>query len=222
VRRFSRSVLFELDEAIRNLPGATSARNLLLARATEFLDNLAGDPSSDAALKIEVAEGYRRLGHVQGSSFSDNLGRRDAAIQSFRKAVRLGEEALASAPHYAHAGVVLMGAYDDLTSVFANQNDFVQAQPWYEKHRQLLAELDRRYPGDRQVRSSVASSYSARFLPDAAQRRRRRQAGLPQGAGYVRRAGCRRLRFQGSPRPVRFRPEAYGRHSDHGKLARRG
>jgi tetratricopeptide (TPR) repeat protein len=154
-------VLFELDEAIRNLPGATAARNLLLARATEFLDNLANDQAADAALKTEVAEGYRRLGHVQGSSFSDNLGLRDRAIESYRKAVRMGEQAMAQAPREPGAGIVLLGAYDDLTNVYTLKNDLDQADVWYRKHRGLLAEMERRYPGDRKVRASAASSYSA-------------------------------------------------------------
>ena len=156
VQKFSRSVLFELHEAIRDLPGSTPARNLLLDRATEFLDNLAKDSASDAGLQVELAEGYRRLGHVQGSTFSDNIGRRDAAIGSFRKAVRLGEQA----PANADAGIVLLGAYDDLSSALWNNNDRSEADWWYQKHRNLVAVLEARFPNDNKVRSSIASSYS--------------------------------------------------------------
>ena len=161
VRRFSRSVLFELHEAIRNLPGATPARQLLLARATEFLDGLAKDSGSDAALKVELAEGYRRLGHVLGSTFSENLGQRDAAIESFRKAARLGQEALAASANSLDAEIVLLGAYDDLTNALLSKRDLQEAEAWFAKHRNLLTAIEREHPGDTQARDAVASSYSA-------------------------------------------------------------
>jgi tetratricopeptide (TPR) repeat protein len=161
VRRFSRSVLFELDEAIRNLPGATPARNLLLARATEFLDDLARDSGNDVSLKLELAEGYRRLGHVQGSTFSDNLGLRDSAIQSFRKAAALGEQALVAAPKNLDAEILLLGAYDDLTGVHLAKSEVREADAWYAKHRNLLSIMETEHLGDNRARDSVASSYSA-------------------------------------------------------------
>src|SRR5512141_3108461 len=61
VRQFSRSVLFELNDAIRNLPGSTPARELLIRRATELLDNLARNAGEDTGLKLELVEGYQRL-----------------------------------------------------------------------------------------------------------------------------------------------------------------
>jgi eukaryotic-like serine/threonine-protein kinase len=164
VRRFSRSVLFDLHEAIRNLPGATPARNLLLARATEFLDDLAKDPASDAAMKLELAEGFNALGHVQGGSFSENLGRRDAAIESFRKAVRFGQEAWAASPASADAGLVLLDAYDDLTRAFLEKNDWREAEAWHNRYRDLATVMEARYGGDNRVRAAVAASYSARAL----------------------------------------------------------
>jgi non-specific serine/threonine protein kinase/serine/threonine-protein kinase len=161
VRQFSRSVLFELHEAIRNLPGATPARNLLLARATEFLDALATDPGRDAALLTELAEGYRSLGHVQGSSFSDNLGQRDAAIASFQKAARLATQALAASPQDAGAELALLGVYDDLTTAYFVKGDFSQADAYYDRHRDLLARVAQEHPTEQAVMLSAASSYSA-------------------------------------------------------------
>ncbi len=74
VRQFSRSLLFEVHESLRGLPGATEPRRLLLDRAVQFLDGLAADAGDDDQLKLELAEGYRRLGQVQGSNVSENLG----------------------------------------------------------------------------------------------------------------------------------------------------
>jgi non-specific serine/threonine protein kinase/serine/threonine-protein kinase len=164
VRRFSRSLLFELHAAIRNLPGATPARNLLLARATEFLDDLAKDPASDAAMKLELAQGFAALGHVQGGSFSENLGLRDASIESYRKSVRFGEEALAASPASVEAGLILLDTYDDLTRAFLEKNDLPQAEAWYNRSSDLGTAMEARYPGDDRVRAAVAACYSQRAL----------------------------------------------------------
>ena len=160
VRRFSRSVLFELNDAIRNLPNSTPARTLLLTRATEFMDRLAKDSATDIPLKLELAEGYRRLGQVQGSSFSDNIGRPDDAITSFRKAIRLGEQAMAAnAAQYAPV-ILLMGAYDDLTDALAAQGDRSGADQCYRAHLALTVRAEAARNPASELRLAVATSYS--------------------------------------------------------------
>jgi non-specific serine/threonine protein kinase/serine/threonine-protein kinase len=161
VRRFSRALLFELHEAIRNLPGATPARHIVLTRATELLDGLARDAGTDLALKLELAEGYRRLGNVQGGLLSDNLGYQDRALQSFRNAARLGEEVLAAAPGRLEAEIILTGAYDDLTGVYLARGDLKEADRWYERHRALALKIEAAHPKENRARAEVASSYSA-------------------------------------------------------------
>jgi len=47
VRKLSNSLLFELHDAIQNLPGATPARELLVKRALEYLDRLAAEAADD-------------------------------------------------------------------------------------------------------------------------------------------------------------------------------
>jgi non-specific serine/threonine protein kinase/serine/threonine-protein kinase len=160
VRRFSRSVLFELHDAIRNLPNSTPARSLLLTRATEFMDRLAKDSATDIPLKLELAEGYRRLGHVQGSSFSDNIGRPDDAIASFRKAIQLGEQAMAADPAQQTPIILLMGAYDDLTDALAAQGDRPGADQCYRAHLALTERAAAVPRSADTLRIAVATSFS--------------------------------------------------------------
>ena len=164
VRRFSRSVLFELHEAIRSLPGATPARLLLLERATEFLDGLSADAAADDGLKLELAEGYRRLGHLQGGEFSENLGRRDDAIRSFRQAVRLGETVLAGRQQPVEAGLSLLRSYDDLARALLEKHEAGEAELWHRKQAELCGLLEPRSLGEPRVRSAVADDYSARAV----------------------------------------------------------
>jgi non-specific serine/threonine protein kinase/serine/threonine-protein kinase len=159
VREFSRSLLFEVHDSLRTLPGATEPRRLLLARAVQFLDRLASDASNDDPLKLELAEGYRRLGQVQGSALSENLGDVAGAAASFEKAVTLAEDVLSRRPTWLEAANVATGAYDDLASTLLQRGQVDDAESAYERHRALVAQMERRYPTDPAGRASIAASY---------------------------------------------------------------
>jgi non-specific serine/threonine protein kinase/serine/threonine-protein kinase len=59
VRKLANSFLFEFDEAIRNLPGSTPARALVVKRALEYLDGLAAEARGDRSLQLEIASAYQ-------------------------------------------------------------------------------------------------------------------------------------------------------------------
>ena len=74
VRKLANSFLFEFHDAIRDLPGSTAARALVVKRALEYLDGLAKESAGDRALRRELAEAYQQVGDVQGNPFMPNLG----------------------------------------------------------------------------------------------------------------------------------------------------
>lgn len=89
VRALAHSFLFEFHDAIKDLAGATPARELLVKRALEYLDRLAKESTGDPSLQIELVQAYIRLGDVQGSIFSGNRGDTLAARNSYEKAAAL-------------------------------------------------------------------------------------------------------------------------------------
>jgi non-specific serine/threonine protein kinase/serine/threonine-protein kinase len=97
VRRLANSFLFEFEGAIRDLPGSTPARQLVVKKALEYLDALAGEASGDRALQLELATAYQKVGDVQGNPFGANLGDTAGAVASYRKEVAI-REVLAAAP----------------------------------------------------------------------------------------------------------------------------
>jgi serine/threonine-protein kinase len=149
-----------LHESIRQLPGSTASRQLLLDRAVELLDGLARDAGGDIALKLELAEGYRRLGHVQGSSLSENVGNTAAAVSSFEKAARLGEDVLSSRPGLLDATILLSGALDDLAGAELDRGQIEAAERADRRHLEIAERLARDYPGDGRALVSAASSFS--------------------------------------------------------------
>ena len=158
VRQFSRSLLFEIHDALRGLPGATEPRRLLLDRAVQFLDGLAADAASDDALALELAEGYRRLGHVQGSAVSENVGDLKAATRSFEKAAALSEAVLTRGAESIEAIAVATGAYDDLAGILMDQGQADAARRADARRRALVEALDRRHASDPRAQAAIASS----------------------------------------------------------------
>ena len=99
VRKLSDSLIFDIHDAIQDLPGATPARKLLLDRAVEYLDSVAKDSGGDPDLQRELAWGYQRLAVVQGGMTESNLGEIDAALVSDRKALALFEAVAKANPN---------------------------------------------------------------------------------------------------------------------------
>ncbi|HET7755679.1 MAG TPA: protein kinase [Steroidobacteraceae bacterium] len=87
VRKLSDALIFDINDAIRNLPGATPARKVLLDRVVEYLDSVARDAAGDPDLERELAWGYQRLATVQGSTTEASVGDVRAAELSNRKAL---------------------------------------------------------------------------------------------------------------------------------------
>ena len=94
-RRLANSFLFEFHDAIRDLPGSTPARALVVKRALEYLDGLAKESAGDRALRRELADAYQKVGDVQGNPFMPNLGDLKGAVASYGKAIALLEPAVA-------------------------------------------------------------------------------------------------------------------------------
>ena len=156
VRQVAYSVLFELSDAIQQLPGSTAAQALLANRATSFLSSMAQDAGDDTAFHWELAAAYRRLGTLQGLPFSPNIGDAKAAVRSFRSAVYWGERARARDPGNANGQRELAAAYDDL-GVTLEQGD-KEAIPDLEQAIAIDRALMKRYPQRADIANSVALS----------------------------------------------------------------
>ena len=76
----------EIHDQIRDLPGSTPARQLLVKRALEYLDSLAKERGDDPSLVRELAAAYQKVGDVQGNPFQPNLGDIQGGWTSYRKA----------------------------------------------------------------------------------------------------------------------------------------
>jgi serine/threonine-protein kinase len=98
LRQLSRKV-FDLDAAIKGLPGSTQARGKLVAASLEYLGHLAPDARGDLDLAEELGEGYWRVARIQGVPIEFNLGEPAQAEASLKQADELMATVLASRPN---------------------------------------------------------------------------------------------------------------------------
>lgn len=103
VRAISRFMLFDLYDRLAEAPGTVEARVRLAATAERYLDRLAASPDPPLDLRLELAQGYRRLARVQGVSGVASLGRPSDALKSLASAERLALAVAANDPRNAEA-----------------------------------------------------------------------------------------------------------------------
>jgi serine/threonine protein kinase len=96
VRQLANSLMFEVHDAIEDLPGSTAARELLVKRALEYLDSLSREASGDKSLQRELATSYQKVGEVQGRPTTANLGNTEGAMESYKKALAIREALVAA------------------------------------------------------------------------------------------------------------------------------
>ncbi|HEV3410346.1 MAG TPA: tetratricopeptide repeat protein, partial [Chthoniobacterales bacterium] len=159
VRQLARALMFEVHDSVADLPGSTPTRQLIVSRALEYLNNLAGESGDDPGLQRELASAYLKVGNVQGNPNNANLGDSAGALESYQKAKRIADQLLDENPGDAAArrqlGVILekmcevQAARGDLTGAIANA------------HRSLAAfkAIAERAPEDAAAQQSLAISH---------------------------------------------------------------
>lgn len=182
VRRLTNSYLFEIHDAIHDLPGATPARQLIVTKALEYLDRLAREARGDRALQLELADAYLKVGDVQGKPYTPNLGDSAGALRSYTKSSEITTP-LAKAEHGSSSTArrILSQACESLGSVQSRLNEWEKATESHRRAVKIREELLHDDPAqtDQWQRGIVADDLGLgdaivsahRFNPDAAAQR---------------------------------------------------
>jgi tetratricopeptide (TPR) repeat protein len=92
VRQLSNTFVYDVYDAVGDLPGATRARQIIVRTGLKYLEDLARGARGDAELQRELAAAYRRMGDVQGNVMGANLGNTAEALSSYGRALALLDE----------------------------------------------------------------------------------------------------------------------------------
>jgi non-specific serine/threonine protein kinase/serine/threonine-protein kinase len=117
VRQLAHAFLFEVYDSIADVPGTTSARALIAGKGAEYLDRLARNSKGDVGLELELAQGYVKIGDVQGNPYGPNLGNRAKALESYNKALAIAQAVVAHDARNQKALEVLAASHEGLATV---------------------------------------------------------------------------------------------------------
>jgi len=158
VRALANSVLFEISDAIRDLPGSTPARLLLVERAQTYLDKLDHESGNDLSLERELAEAYKKIGEVQYRVGYPNLGDITGALANARKELAL-REGISEKDHTVAAKLAVADAHMRLGELLDGTADPRSAAAHIGQALQIHEALHAENPKNVDVRSDLARSY---------------------------------------------------------------
>jgi tetratricopeptide (TPR) repeat protein len=159
VRQLANSLLFEVHDAIQNLPGSTAARKLIVDRALRYLDALAKEAKGNLSLQRDLAAAYQKVGDVQGGFREANLGDTAGSLVSYRKSLAILETVMASDPTNVDVQRELIRAHGKLSDVLMQTGDRVGA---IDQTKQLVAIAERLSSADQanaEERRNLAVAY---------------------------------------------------------------
>jgi serine/threonine protein kinase/tetratricopeptide (TPR) repeat protein len=156
VRKLANSYMFELHDAIENLPGSTPARELMVKRALEYLDSLASEASGDPSLQRELATAYQKVGDVLGRPGFANLGNKTGALESYLKALDIHQALALSDPMNVEIHRDLATNYDRIGDALRTTGNAVGALESYNK---ALAIREKFFAADAGTRRDLGNSY---------------------------------------------------------------
>jgi hypothetical protein len=119
VRTMADKLVFDVHDAVRDLPGSTRARAVIVRSALDYLDSSVAAVRGDSSAETELARAYRRLGDVQGNIRAASLGDPSGAVQRYRQATTLLDDAIRRAPDDLDAITERVVLYDRLGTLHA-------------------------------------------------------------------------------------------------------
>ena len=160
VRQLANSFLNEFHDSIRNLPGSTPARRLLVQKGLAYLDSLSREASDDASLLRDLADGYHRLADLQGNpgGGAAMLGDMAGAQESLRKCAALREKLIRSREARPQDRLDLARTYSDLANAFTLDGNAGAAVASSRKAATVLIAALASAPGDRKTLSGLAGA----------------------------------------------------------------
>lgn len=153
VRSVANLFLFEVHDAMAPLAGTTAARQLLVRKAMEYLDNLSKEAAGDQALERELATAYHRVGDLQGNPNNANLGDTAGALAAYKKAMQIRQSLFDSDPQDPALARDLAASHEAIGDLLVASGNQEQALAHYEKSLEIIERLHKADPESRLLRS---------------------------------------------------------------------
>jgi len=180
VRQLADTFLFEFHDAIKDLPGSTPARRLVVRRGLEYLEKLSKIRGDDPELQRELAGAYERIARVQGGMYESHLGETEGARTSLERAIAIRRSLLARGRPTVEDRIALAEAELQLCQVLIVTGDGPRALASARSATDMFSAAAAESPADAVLRARAA--------------RARRYLGTALGAAGERDQALRELR----------------------------
>ncbi len=155
VRKLANIVLFEYHDGIAKLPGATAMREKMVKDSLEFLDSLSAENDDDLGLLREVVSAYRKVGDIQGSSDTGNVGKTQDSLQSYQKAAAIQEKIVKANPKNFADQIMLGNLNLEIGLQLRGTGDLQTAESRFQNALEIFSKL----PDDSEKQSNLAKAF---------------------------------------------------------------
>ncbi len=132
VRDLAHTFLYDFNDSIANLRGATKARETVLAKALEYLAMLADQPARDADSLDALADAHERVGDLYGALNTANTGTTAQAADHYNAALDIRSQLVAMLPGDLHHRSKLSRTWERVGDALTKQENFPGALTAYE------------------------------------------------------------------------------------------
>jgi eukaryotic-like serine/threonine-protein kinase len=151
LRRLTNSLLFEFHDSIATLPGSTAARELVVRRALEYLEQINADAHDDPATLRDLAAGYERLGQIQADEGNPHLGGAgsfEQAKELYGKALEIRQKLVSLDPANATLELELADTLFNIARIHEQLGDMSGALQFLGQRFAIQEELGRKQASD--------------------------------------------------------------------------
>jgi eukaryotic-like serine/threonine-protein kinase len=161
VRKLANSLLSDIYDSVRDLPGSTPSRKLIVDGALQYLDSLAQESAGDQSLQRELADAYEKVGRVQGGDPGQpNLGDTAGALSSFQKMLTVRQALAKANPNGVDDQIALARSYRAISDLQVAYLGDVRAGLENCTQAVAIAEaMSQAHPNDSNVTSELAADY---------------------------------------------------------------
>ena len=172
LRQFAHAMVFDVHDSIKELPGSTAARKMLIERSLQYLKGLETTGGQNRDLKLELARTYTKIGTVQAADDSSSLEDCAAGIQNLEHARSLLREILSRSSTDEEAALALVDADFEAGDVHARRGEMNEWRSLRSEATDLLDRAAARHPEIYSLRlrslASVANTLDGEHNPAAA------------------------------------------------------
>lgn len=155
LRNISKSLVFDVHDAIRNLSGSLPARKILLERAVEQLQLLAEDSEANPDLQDDLAQAYFNVGEMEQA-----IGNVSESEEFHRRAVSIYQKLTAESPQNPNYSRSLARGYGFLANIAYLQGESVKSAELYAQIPAILEQLATVNPNDEKNLTDLWDAYS--------------------------------------------------------------